>query len=133
MAAKKKSNKKVTHSEFISWLEGVESMQEENWTPNAAQWKTIREKLDTIKPDVQIKETEVVRQAAPQAMAPGGEQPFSFAGGGSTFDQRPPAQPQRLAPPRGEVTPSAHEGVPAANKGPFLNPDGTLPAESEFL
>lgn len=38
----------VTLSMFKSWLEGVEEMQGDDWTPTSTQWKRIREKIDTI-------------------------------------------------------------------------------------
>lgn len=40
--------KPITLKDFKSWLEGVEDMQEEDWTPTPAQWKKIREKIDQI-------------------------------------------------------------------------------------
>jgi len=50
MVAKKRIKKK-TYKEFLSWLEGVESMQEDDWVPTASQWKTIREMLSNVKPE----------------------------------------------------------------------------------
>lgn len=38
----------ITLNEFKFWLEGVEEMQPENWTPDARQWARIREKINTI-------------------------------------------------------------------------------------
>ncbi len=38
----------ITVKEFKMWLEGVEEMQEENWTPDARQWTRIREKINNI-------------------------------------------------------------------------------------
>ncbi len=49
MATKKKSNKKTrTLSEFKSWLDGIEEMQGDDWSPNAEQWAVIREALYLI-------------------------------------------------------------------------------------
>lgn len=45
MATRKK---KQTLAEFRAWLSGVEELQPADWAPNAAQWKTIREKIDSI-------------------------------------------------------------------------------------
>lgn len=38
----------LTITEFKYWLEGVEEMQSEGWTPDQRQWKRIREKIDAI-------------------------------------------------------------------------------------
>ena len=51
--SKKIKDTKKTYSEFISWLEGVESMQEKGWTPNTDQWKLIRKMLFNIIPDIE--------------------------------------------------------------------------------
>jgi hypothetical protein len=40
--------KEISMSQFKSWLEGVEEMQEDGWHPSATQWKTIRAKFDMI-------------------------------------------------------------------------------------
>lgn len=63
MAAKKRIKKK-TYSEFLSWLEGVESMQETSWVPNKDQWSKIREMLNHIKPDEIEVEVEVTPRPA---------------------------------------------------------------------
>ena len=42
------NTKKLTIKEFRMWLEGVEEMQEEGWTPNTVQWRRIRDKLNEI-------------------------------------------------------------------------------------
>ena len=127
MATKKRTTKKVTYGEFLAWLEGVESMQEENWTPTAIQWKTIREKLNTVKPDVEIRE---VKTEAPAAPAPFAQPPMTFPP--SAFEAPSPRPPMPLSNvPR---QPSEHEGVPAATTAPVLNPDGTPAAPgTEFL
>jgi len=48
--ARKKSNKnrKISMSEFKAWLDGVEEMQPSGWVPNSEQWRTIRDKIETI-------------------------------------------------------------------------------------
>lgn len=61
MATKRK--KKITYSQFLSWLEGVEDMQESEWSPDATQWKRIRDKLDSVIPDEV--EIEVVSNVRP--------------------------------------------------------------------
>jgi hypothetical protein len=51
-------NKKISVREFRMWLQGVEEMQEDGWTPSTQQWSRIREKIDLIEDSV----------AAPPAM-----------------------------------------------------------------
>ncbi len=40
--------KKLTFHDFRVWLSGVEEMQDEDWTPSATQWRTIREKIEDV-------------------------------------------------------------------------------------
>ena len=40
--------KLISVREFRMWLEGVEEMQPDDWTPNHIQWKRIREKINNI-------------------------------------------------------------------------------------
>ncbi len=125
MATKKKT-KKVKYAEFLAWLEGVESMQEATWTPNNTQWKTIREKLNTVVPNVEIRETEIEIEPERQNMS---AMPMAPP---SAFEpqQKPvPLRPQLSA----HQTPSEHEGVPASNSGPIVDANGNLPAGGEFL
>lgn len=108
--------KKKTYSEFVAWLEGVECMQDENWTPSAAQWRTIRTALDNIKPDVVEVEVEVETPApAGTARQPG---PIQVIEPPTGFSQPPqpaprPMEPQRLPAGMKQVAPAA-PGVPAA-------------------
>jgi hypothetical protein len=134
MAAKKRTNKKVTYPEFLAWLEGVESMQEAGWTPSATQWQTIREKLNTVKPEVEIREVEAKQptMAATPPLAFSGYAPAAPAAP-SAFEPAPPQHNPVPLTNRPPAAASAHEGVPAANNGPFLSPDGTLPDNNEFL
>lgn len=39
---------RMTIQEFRYWLEGVEEMQPDDWSPDSRQWARIREKLETI-------------------------------------------------------------------------------------
>lgn len=64
MADEKK--KKLTVKEFRMWLEGVEEMQPEGWTPNETQWKRIREKID------QVQDTPPAVQEIPMTFTPAG-------------------------------------------------------------
>lgn len=43
-----KKDKALTVKEFKMWLEGVEEMQADGWTPNDTQWKRIREKINVL-------------------------------------------------------------------------------------
>ena len=45
MAAKRK---RVTLNEFKAWLDGVEELQLDDWTPTPPQWVLIRAKIDNI-------------------------------------------------------------------------------------
>ena len=38
----------MTIAEFRYWLEGVEEMQSDEWSPDKRQWDRIREKLNSI-------------------------------------------------------------------------------------
>ena len=42
------TKKQVTLSQFNAWLEGIEELQETNWSPDAKQWKTIRNRIKCI-------------------------------------------------------------------------------------
>jgi len=44
----KEQEKPITLRDFRAWLQGVEDMQEEEWTPTAEQWKRIRHKINLI-------------------------------------------------------------------------------------
>lgn len=44
----KKPQKSQTLAEFRAWLEGVEELQDEDWSPNKSQWDLIREKINNI-------------------------------------------------------------------------------------
>jgi hypothetical protein len=41
-------NKKVTLNEFKAWLEGVEELQPDDWSPSYDQWELIRKKIGLI-------------------------------------------------------------------------------------
>jgi hypothetical protein len=38
----------VSVKDFLSWLSGVEDMQEEGWYPSAEQWARIRSKIELL-------------------------------------------------------------------------------------
>lgn len=136
--AKKRTQKK-THAEFLSWLEGVESMQEENWIPNQQQWKTIREMLNNVKPDVkevnkpaaqQKQDVPVAQVVSPQGM-PVQQQFIPPAASGfdtAPLQPAPPRQPQMAPRPSG-VDPAR---VPKGGKGNVLDP-GEPHQDNEFV
>ncbi len=39
----------ITVQEFRMWLQGVEEMQDPDWSPSPTQWSKIRSKIDDIK------------------------------------------------------------------------------------
>lgn len=49
---------KISVREFRAWLSGVEEMQPDGWSPDAGQWKKIREKINTLADSV-VHETTV--------------------------------------------------------------------------
>lgn len=112
MAAKRK---RITLSEFRAWLQGVEELQTAGWSPNAEQWKLIRDKIDAI---VESK-MQVVEQ---QVHVPNnGPRP--------QFQQQPHYQPQYSGPvPFIPPPPPVPGGVPADGVVTGVAPRlGTLP------
>jgi len=51
-----KRKQKQTLKEFQAWLQGVEELQPEGWSPDADQWKLIRAKIDGIKEETKTVE-----------------------------------------------------------------------------
>ena len=123
MAAK---TKRKTYAEFMAWLEGVESMQKDDWAPDPDQWRTIREMIGNLKPEV--KEVQVEAPPPPQPVAqfvnpPMQHQPMQqpmpapqMAPPQSAFE--PPQQHpqiQRAPVPSGVSGMGRGDGVPVAN------------------
>lgn len=46
MAKVKKT--KISLAEFKAWLEGVEDLQDDDWSPSKVQWEKIRQKIECI-------------------------------------------------------------------------------------
>ncbi len=46
--ARKTTKTVLSVSEFRSWLEGVEDMQGDDWSPDLSQWKKIRGKIELL-------------------------------------------------------------------------------------
>lgn len=73
---------------FKAWLSGIEEMQGEDWTPNATQWKRIKDKLMLIEENAAPEPAPAPARhfmQAPQQFAPAPVQympaPSSFDGG----------------------------------------------------
>jgi hypothetical protein len=101
---------KITVREFRCWLQGVEEMQEDGWTPSATQWAKIREKIDNIADSP----TKPAQQEAP---------PVRYA----TPSGVPPQQPQ------GPVTLAAPPSLPpprSAAPNPLLATGGNTPIKT---
>ncbi len=131
--AKRKRIIKKTYNEFLSWLEGVESMQEEDWVPNKIQWGKIREMLNHIKAEQPAPaSTAKSPAAAPQQItAPGQPVARILNAQGvpeSTFAPAPaPQRPVAPQPPPRKIP----SGVPNDQES-MLNPGEEHP-DNEFL
>lgn len=79
------SEKTMTVKEFRVWLEGVEEMQAEDWSPDRTQWLKIRERIDSISDEVKAtpatpvyrnsQQAPIVPQSPPVMSAPPGLPP----------------------------------------------------------
>lgn len=116
MANTRKRKQKQTLKEFRAWLQGVEELQPENWSPNSDQWKLIRDKIDGIVVEKQIVEKIINNSvttspqpalralpAAPAVGVPAGMVPPPPASG------VPPADVQMTPAARQMLNPSASE------------------------
>jgi hypothetical protein len=97
----------ISLKDFKSWLQGVEDMQEDDWIPNAVQWKKIRSKINLLDDAQQApyrqNNSPVVN--TPQYMSPMPmpiPMPSPSQGFSSAFDTYipPPAGPSILASPK---------------------------------
>jgi hypothetical protein len=69
MAAEDTKLNKLSVREFMSWLSGVEEMQDEGWTPTGTQWKRIRDKINLID-DTPAPTSRVVAPSQPDSGRP---------------------------------------------------------------
>lgn len=69
--AYKAKKKDVTLQEFQAWLEGVEELQAKDWSPDATQWKLIRNKIKNIIAPVPVVAEAPIRIPVAPALAPG--------------------------------------------------------------
>lgn len=118
---KKKQNRtthtEVTVSEFKQWLSGVEDMQPSDWTPDASQWKKIREKIKLLT------DAEVVEVQAPSPMQPQHHAPYYEP------------QPQHFFEPMN--TPSVHHRPQVQTQSSLITPqqgeiDYSVPGTTSF-
>lgn len=101
--------KNISVKEFKMWLEGVEEMQEEGWTPNSTQWVRIRDKIRIIEettggfvqPQFGPRQQPVGQPPAPAPM-PVMQAPHQFAPAGMT--SLTPPEPAGRSPLTGGPT-----------------------------
>jgi hypothetical protein len=97
--------KKISVREFRMWLQGVEEMQDEGWTPSTQQWTRIREKIDLIDDSTPATPVTLAHPtyAGPNIRAPGPavappEHIFPPVPAGPSNLMMPPAMPQAQNP-----------------------------------
>ncbi len=104
MVRARKRRQKQSLKEFRAWLQGVEELQEENWSPSHDQWVLIREKINGImeeKPAV-VNQVVAVNNMQPQpARLPASITPPPAVGG----------------LPNGQITPMSTEAQQMLNPG----------------
>ena len=127
--AKRKSKKdlKISLGEFKTWLEGVHSMQKDDWQPDAEQWKMIVERINDIE---EVAAAPIVA-AAPLTNAPVVHPNNPAAGQLLTPAANPAANPagklastapvQRLNLPSGNGQPTRHAAPSALSANPALS------------
>jgi hypothetical protein len=100
--------KKLTVKEFLMCLEGVEEMQDADWTPTTTQWRRIRDKINDIDD-----KAEAVREREPE-------------------DNRPRRDYAPAAPVYAESGLLPNPGADLANK-PFLPDSPIVPAKTPTI
>jgi hypothetical protein len=130
LVTKRKRIIKKTYNEFLSWLEGVESMQEDGWVPNKIQWGKIREMLNHIKPEQTVPASKTTA-AAQQPISPPGQPVARILNAQgvpeSAFAPAPIPAPRAPQPPPRKIP----SGVPNERES-ILNPGEAHP-DNEFL
>lgn len=122
--AGKKRIKKYTLSEFKAWLDGIEEIQPATWSPDATQWKMIRDKINGIVEEVIEVEVPVpAPQVAPAPQIPQGPIPRNAA---PAVDNgwTPPAAPA-FAPSEPTLTSAAKAALAGNTLPPELMPDAS--------
>lgn len=118
----KKVKKTVTLAEFKAWLEGVEELQPDTWTPTAEQWKLIRNKINMIVADVEGRVIRSVGDA--QAESAGTPSAPARPGRNPIFDMLAPNSPSSI-PEGGEVI-QASSLIPRQAHQVVIEPPGGL-------
>jgi hypothetical protein len=114
------NDKQITIKDFKMWLEGVEEMQDENWTPSPTQWKRIREKIDSIT------ETQNTLPQQPRPVQRSMMEPNNFPLPPSNLPVPPQPSPSTINPLFG----SPDSGIPA--KTPAVDTTDGKPYKSSF-
>jgi len=118
MAATRRRKIKQSLKEFRAWLQGVEELQSDEWSPNFDQWKLIRDKIDGI-----IEEKIVIEKVqTTQPMPPVYNTPTPAPAPPQGFQPPPPVG--GFIPTNVEMTPAARQLLdPAANGGKAVTPN----------
>lgn len=119
----KKKNKKITLNEFRAWLDGVEELQPNDWSPDAKQWKLIRDKIDNI----------IENQPAPVAEAPAQgtyNVPTPAPAPTHMVEAPAPTGPVVAPPPPGAVPSSALDAVVEVSPAARAAMSGKLPTNA---
>lgn len=111
MAAKRK---RISLNEFRAWLEGVEELQANDWTPSADQWKLIRAKMNNIVAQKQ--------QSTPAPTPQGFHTPGRVSPVQELQASLPPLPP--LSPPVGGIPPGVGGMSPEAKAMMPTQPGG---------
>lgn len=127
--AQRKKKKKISLNEFRAWLEGVEELQPEGWSPSGEQWQLIREKFDSIVEDP--RPASKTRAEAPVAQPQPVPQHQPVPQGPPQHRPAPP--PMAMGPselesvaPDVEMTPAARQALEGRMPSVQQSPDGKL-------
>lgn len=107
------TEKTISVREFRMWLQGVEEMQDDDWTPSPQQWKRIRDKINNIddtvpaaKPApvaVQQPPLQYAPAAIPSGPVPRAPDPVIAGPSGLSFPQPRPQMNPLLAGSGGQI------------------------------
>ncbi len=97
---RKPSNKKITLNEFHAWLEGVEELQPDGWSPDADQWELIRNKImNIVEAEPEYIEVPVASPAPAPAPMPQMQSTFVTGDTPNTPGMNPAPAPAAFTPP----------------------------------
>jgi hypothetical protein len=121
--AKRKRVKKYTLKEFQAWLEGIEEIQPDDWTPDKKQWDMIREKIGAI-----VEEEKPATVEKPDVPTPAG--PIPRGPTGPMMAGKPQTPPPAPPPSAFESSlPAADIPVPEMTPAAKAALQGKLPTE----